>query len=76
MDVSLDVDDALARLSELHYDLVISDMGRPSNNQAGYQLLHTIRASRNEVPFVIYAGSDLPAHHIEAHRRGAQGSHE
>jgi CheY-like chemotaxis protein len=65
---------ALEKLRRKKYDLVISDMGRPSSKQAGFELLKAIRDTGNDVPFVIYAGSNAPAHGVEARRRGAQGS--
>jgi len=74
IDLANDTQDALRKLAHKEYDLVISDMGRPSGKQAGYELLKLVRDSRNSVPFIIYAGSNLPQHQLEAEARGAQGS--
>lgn len=62
----------LARLKERHFDLVISDMGRGTNMQAGYELLAAVRASGSKVPFFIFAGSDRPEFRKAAAERGAQ----
>jgi CheY-like chemotaxis protein len=74
IDLANDTQDALRKLSHKEYDLVISDMGRPSGKQAGYELLKLVRDSGNSLPFIIYAGSNLPQHRLEAEDRGAQGS--
>jgi CheY-like chemotaxis protein len=74
IDLANDTQDALRKLSHKEYDLVISDMGRPSGKQAGYELLKLVRDSGNSLPFIIYAGSNLPQHQLEAEDRGAQGS--
>lgn len=67
-------DAALKALSAQHVDVVISDMGRPGDPQAGYTLLEKLRANGNKTPFVIYAGSNSPEYKAEARKRGALGS--
>lgn len=62
----------LAAMQQRHFDLVISDMGRGDNMQAGYQLLDAIRAKSNPVPFFIFAGSDTAEFRQQALARGAQ----
>jgi CheY-like chemotaxis protein len=74
IDLANDSQEALRKLSSKEYDLVISDMARPSSKQAGYELLKLVRDSGNSVPFIIYAGSNLPQYRLEAENRGAQGS--
>ena len=66
-------DDALDKLARHKFDAIISDMGRPPDPRAGYTLLDQLRASGNQVPFVIYAGSDAPEHKAEARSHGAVG---
>jgi CheY-like chemotaxis protein len=66
-------DEALDKLRPQSIDLIISDMGRPSDSQAGYTLLDKLRASGDRTPFVIYAGSRASEHRAEARRRGAIG---
>ena len=73
--ISMSTDDAVARLRSGRYDLIISDMGRPPDSQAGYTLLSRVREElKLKTPYLIYAGSNDPAHDAEARRRGASGS--
>lgn len=66
-------DEALDHLAKQKFDVIISDMGRPPDSRAGYTLLEKLRASGNQTPFVIYAGSNAPEHKAEARSRGALG---
>jgi CheY-like chemotaxis protein len=74
IDLASDTEEAIGKLRRKKYDLVVSDMGRPSSKQAGFELLKAIRENGDDVPFVIYAGSNAPAHGVEARQRGAQGT--
>jgi CheY-like chemotaxis protein len=67
-------DEALDKIKKQKFDVIISDMGRPPDQRAGYTLLEKLRASGNQTPFVIYAGSNAPEHKAEARSRGALGS--
>lgn len=67
-------EEALERVAKQKFDVIISDMGRPSDPLAGYTLLEKLRASGNHTPFVIYAGSSAPEHKTEARSRGALGA--
>jgi CheY-like chemotaxis protein len=71
--LSTSTDDALRQIRDQRFDLIISDMGRPPDSQAGYTLLDNLRRQGNSTPFIIYAGSRSPEHQAEARRRGAQG---
>jgi CheY-like chemotaxis protein len=71
--LSTSTDDALAKLKNQTFDLVISDMSRPPENQAGYTLLEAMRKAGNKIPFIIYAASSNPEFVAEAIRRGAFG---
>jgi len=62
----------LAELDKRHFDLIISDMGRGANMQAGYELLAKVRERGSKVPFFIFSSSDRPEFRQEAERRGAQ----
>lgn len=66
--------DALEKLQSFKYDLIISDMGRPPDNQAGYTLLAEKQKLGDRTPFIIYASSSLPEHKAESRRRGAVGN--
>jgi CheY-like chemotaxis protein len=72
--LSLSTDDALERLRRERFDVVISDMGRPPDPEAGYTLLEAMRSAGDTTPFVIYAGSNAPEHKQLARERGAVGS--
>lgn len=72
--ISTSTEDALEKLKSQAFDVIISDMGRPPDPQAGYTLLDKLRKSGNKTPFIIYAGSNLPEHKAMASDRGAQGS--
>jgi len=73
--LSTSTDDAIERLHIGRYDLIISDMGRPPDSQAGYTLLARVRDElKLKTPYVIYASSNAPEHDAEARRRGASGS--
>ena len=65
---------ALALLRSQQFDVIISDMGRPPDQRAGYTLLEAIRSSGDKTPFIIYSGSTDPKHRLEAKQRGAVGS--
>jgi CheY-like chemotaxis protein len=71
--IATSTEDGLAKIQSQKFDVVISDMGRPPDPQAGYTLLERIRALGNSTPFVIYASSRAPEHVAEARRRGAVG---
>ena len=67
-------EDAMRELQERRFDLVISDMGRPPDERAGYTLLSRMKEKGIRVPLLIYAaGGNLPAHRAEALNRGAVG---
>jgi CheY-like chemotaxis protein len=71
--LSISTEDALERLRRQKFDLIISDMGRPPDQHAGYTLLDTLRGAGDRTPFVIYAGSRDPEHVKEAREHGALG---
>ncbi len=66
-------EEALQKCRGQRFDAIISDMGRPPDDKAGYTLLQQLRAQGDQTPFVIYAGSGAPEHKAEARRRGAMG---
>lgn len=72
--VSTSTEDALEKVHQDDYDAIISDMGRPPDNRAGYTLLRELQRREMDVPFVIYSGSNLPEHKAEALSRGAVGA--
>jgi len=74
IDLSTSTDDALEKVRGRNYDLIISDMGRPPDDRAGYTLLKKLRDAGHSTPFIIYAGSRDPKHVQEARQRGALGA--
>lgn len=63
----------LYKSSRSYFDVIIRDMGRPGDSQAGYTLLDSLRAKGNQTPYFIYGSSRDPKHVAEALARGAQG---
>jgi CheY-like chemotaxis protein len=74
IDLSTSTEEALEKIRQRSYDLIISDMGRPPDAQAGYTLLDQLRKTGDKTPYVIYAGSRAPEHVQEARQHGAIGS--
>lgn len=72
--LSTSTEDALDQIGRRSFELIISDMGRPTDPKAGYTLLDKLRAIGNRTPFIIYAGSRSLEHQEEAQRHGALGS--
>ena len=72
--ICLSTDEALEVLGRTRFDVVISDMGRPGDETAGYTLLDAMRARGDPTPFIVYAGSDSPEHRELAKQHGALGS--
>lgn len=72
--LSTSTDDALNQTKHRRFDVIISDMGRPPDSQAGYTLLDELRKRRDPTPFIIYASSNAPEHRQHAISRGALGS--
>jgi len=72
--ISKSTEDAIEKLDRKRYDLIISDMGRPPDQQAGYTLLEQVKARNFTTPLIIYASSKRPEHIAEARRRGAFGT--
>ncbi len=67
-------EEALDRIAQQRFDVIISDMGRPSDPRAGYTLLDRLRAAGNTTPLVFYSGSNTAAHKAEAREHGAVGA--
>src|SRR5262249_43084524 len=70
---STSTDDALARTVSGSFNLIISDMDRPPDHQAGFSLLDQLRELGIRIPFVIYSSTSTLERRDEARRRGAYG---
>ncbi len=68
----LSTDEGLAALERRRFSLIISDMGRGTNMEAGNDLLKAVRNRDKAIPFFIFASQDKPEFRAEAKRRGAQ----
>jgi CheY-like chemotaxis protein len=67
-------EEALEKVAAQQFDVIISDMGRPPDQRAGYTLLGKLRDMGIRTPYIIYAGSRAPEHQAESRRRGAVGT--
>jgi CheY-like chemotaxis protein len=72
--LSESTEDALEKIRNHKFDAIISDMGRPGDDRAGYTFLQHLRALGNNTPFIIYAGSRAPEHITETKRSGGFGT--
>jgi CheY-like chemotaxis protein len=72
--ISKSTEDALERLGRKTFDVIISDMSRPPDQQAGYTLLEKIKEMHITTPCIIYASGKKPEYKEEARRRGAFGN--
>lgn len=66
--------DALEKVRTQSFNVIISDMGRPLDKQAGYTLLEALRKQNISTPFIIHAGSHDLTHQEETQRRGGFGT--
>jgi CheY-like chemotaxis protein len=57
VDVALSTEDGIKKFKAGHYDIVISDMGRPEGEKAGIDLAKKIRARNPKTPVFVYCGS-------------------
>ena len=61
IDEALSTEQALARFERVEYDLVVSDMSRDGDDQAGLRLLAEIRNRGIEAPVIFYVGRIDPS---------------
>ena len=64
-------DEALERLKNQSFDVIISDMKRPGDDRAGYTLLDELRRKGKDIPYIIYASSNSAQHKEQAKQHGA-----
>lgn len=70
--ISTSTEDAINQLKKENFDIVISDMGRGDNKQAGFDLLKEMKEFSN-VPFIIYSWGVTAEKIKEAKEKGAYG---
>jgi len=73
-DLAKTTEEALGLAAGRRYDAIITDMGRPRDNRAGYTLLQKLREAGDRTPVVVYSGSPKPEHRAEALEKGAFGA--
>ncbi|MEU7811051.1 response regulator [Pseudonocardia sp. NPDC049154] len=73
VELSPSTEDALERIQRNRYDVIVSDMERLQQPQAGYDLLQKLRSTGVHTPFIVYARTGRPEHFDEAVRHGAEG---
>lgn len=69
--IARSTDDALKSLGDDQFDLIISDMKRGDNDDAGYDLLAKLLSTRPNIPVIFYTRSKLDE--TIARQRGAFG---
>jgi CheY-like chemotaxis protein len=57
VDTAQSTNEALSKINKDHFDIIISDMGRPEGRQAGIDLIKTLRTSKIDIPVYIFCGS-------------------
>jgi CheY-like chemotaxis protein len=68
-------EDAVEELKRSTFDAIISDMGRPPDEYAGYTLLDEMHKLSFKLPYIIYArGANRPNYKEEAKAKGAYAS--
>lgn len=74
VDTALDTDEALARFQADPYDIVVSDMVRGGDRQAGLALTRRLKAIAPQLPVYIYCGAETArSRRDEALAAGASG---
>ena len=71
VDIALSTEQALQRLAEHTYDVIISDMRRGSDSTAGASLLQYLQEKNVRTPAIIYAGTWAAAHRDDTAALGA-----
>jgi CheY-like chemotaxis protein len=71
VDLVPSTDAAVSFVLEHNYDVIITDMGRPTDMRAGYTLLTELRAQGIRTPVLIYSSSDSEEYRQEALAAGA-----
>jgi CheY-like chemotaxis protein len=72
IDMVVSTDEALHDIAKAgKYDVIISDMSRPGDNEAGKTLLRRLREIGDETPVIIYSSNDAPQFECEMRDSGA-----
>ena len=71
--LALSTNEALRKLENNRYAVIISDMARREGRKEGYVFLDRLRREGNQTPVVIYSSSNAPEHKRETLMHGGQG---
>ena len=71
--LSTSTDDATDQIANNRFDAIISDMGRPPDDEAGFTLLDKLKATGSCPPYIIYTGPNATSQRDETQRRGGWG---
>ena len=71
VDTAISAEEALQRLSEEEYDVVVSDYKMPEMD--GLEFLSRLRGQGNNIPFIMFTGKGREEVAVEAFVRGADG---
>lgn len=74
VDLALSTDEALAMAGRTDYAVIISDMGRGDDREAGHTLLKQLREKGNKTPFVIHSTSANARREAETKKLGGVGN--
>ena len=72
--LALSTDEALNKVQDEEFGVIITDMGRPDDQRAGYTLLASLRRQGVRTPLIVYSSSREPEHVAEAREQGAFGA--
>jgi len=73
VDFATSTPEALHKLEQGSFDLIISDMNRSGEVRAGFSLLTRLRMEGSITPFILYSAPATPECQAEAWKRGAVG---
>jgi CheY-like chemotaxis protein len=71
--LALSTNEAISRLSQDQYAVIISDMSRREGSREGYVLLDRIRRQGDQTPLFFYSTSNETEHKRETKEHGGQG---
>jgi CheY-like chemotaxis protein len=73
--IAISTEDGLEQLRKRNFDIIISDMGRGMDRNAGYSFFEKVKAMGSSAPFIIYAANgNRPENKAEAAKRGVFAS--
>lgn len=68
--ISTSTEDALEKVHQFSYNVIISDMVRAPDKQAGYTLLERLQEEGFHIPYILFAGPSTPERKAGIAQRG------